>query len=186
MFKKFKEIVLLLGFGLLLGLLGSALGLFWPSTAPKVEAQSPVVELDCPVGQQPLPGLVARNLSTDALRRYACADPSGVIGFNQILSTSANRAQSGVVRLATGDAILWRNFSNTADVGLTKTPGDNYVFSQGIIPDGGINPAQSGGFRLNSTDFLSWRNQANNGDIALAKNTSDQLVVGIIINQSRN
>src|SRR5215469_2807992 len=40
---------------------------------------------------------------------------------SSVTSASANPAQSGVLRLASSDAIEWRNNANSNDVGLTKT-----------------------------------------------------------------
>lgn len=42
-------------------------------------------------------------------------------------SESANPAQSGVFRLADGDAIAWRNHANTADISLSKNANDQLV-----------------------------------------------------------
>lgn len=47
---------------------------------------------------------------------------------------SANPAQSGVVRLADGDAIAWRNHANTADVTLSKNTSDQLVAPPFAMP----------------------------------------------------
>jgi hypothetical protein len=52
--------------------------------------------------------------------------------FNPIQAPSfetetANPAQSGIFRLADGDAIAWRNHANTADVSLSKNSSDQLV-----------------------------------------------------------
>ena len=52
--------------------------------------------------------------------------------FNPIESPAfetetANPAQSGIFRLADGDAIAWRNHANTADVSLSKNTSDQFV-----------------------------------------------------------
>jgi hypothetical protein len=175
--KKFNKTLGLLGFGLLIGILG-----LFSWIHPNPGDQGPVVELDCPIGQQPLPAMVARNLSTDALRRYACVDPNGVIAFNQILSTSANRAQSGTIRLASPDTIAWRNFVNSGENTISKNASEELGWTAGIqgsyFRTNAANPSQSGTFRMQNPDFIGWRNNANTGDVPLGKNPSDQLTFG--------
>ncbi|HVA71925.1 MAG TPA: hypothetical protein VNF02_02350 [Candidatus Limnocylindrales bacterium] len=46
---------------------------------------------------------------------------------NDFATLSANPAQSGVFRLADGDAIAWRNHANTGDVTLSKNTSDQLV-----------------------------------------------------------
>lgn len=52
---------------------------------------------------------------------------------SDFLTSSVNPAASGIVRLATGDSVCWRNFANTADVCLSKNSSDQIV-----IPGGGV------------------------------------------------
>lgn len=61
-------------------------------------------------------------------------------------STASNPAVTGVVRVAAGDAINWRNNANSADIGFTKNAAD-YVLWNGhatFSPTGILTPAAGG------------------------------------------
>lgn len=105
-------------------------------------------------------------------------------------SNTAAVAQSGFVRLASGDFIAWRNSTNTADVTLSKTssaatttPADTLVFSgsgiEGPFISNSLNPASAGELRLATGDQIVFRNNANGGDVVgLQHNTDDTVTVG--------
>ncbi|HVB07542.1 MAG TPA: hypothetical protein VNF00_01230, partial [Candidatus Acidoferrales bacterium] len=71
----------------------------------------------------------------NALKTYdsncAVASVGGLRGEtvagNAFESLSANPAQSGIFRLADGDAIVWRNHANTGDVSLSKNASNQLV-----------------------------------------------------------
>jgi hypothetical protein len=95
------------------------------------------------------------------------------------ISTSANPAGSGVLRLATGDAIGWRNGGNTADANLslaaatgnipanTLTHNSNMAgwWATFLAANGGNGVAASGDVRLVDGGSISWRNHANSADL---------------------
>jgi hypothetical protein len=108
-------------------------------------------------------------------------------------SSTANPAASGIIRLANGDAISWRNAANTGDLQLV---GDS--LNRLSFPSGGIvgiylgtetgTLAGSGGVRLATTDCINWRNNANSADIGICKNSGDSLTYASnpFINSSGN
>ena len=61
-----------------------------------------------------------------------------------ILSSSANYAASGVLRLATANSIGWRNAANTADVLLGKDANDNLTFAGSAITLHGVTASIGG------------------------------------------
>jgi len=108
--------------------------------------------------------------------------------FPFVVSSTVNSAQNGVLRLATTDAVLWRNGANNGDVGIGhiggatgNVPADTIsnvglpgiLYFDAIIPSTATAVATSGSVRLASNDAIEWRNNANNNDIGLTKNTSD-------------
>jgi hypothetical protein len=114
-----------------------------------------------------------------------------------LVSSSANPAQTGVVRLASGDVIAWRNAANTGEALLAKStaasgniPVDTLNLSSDVGQSNVIGmtgaffgnvlstSAASGMFRLTSSDAIAWRNNANSADVSITKNSSDQFVFG--------
>lgn len=105
-------------------------------------------------------------------------------------SNSSFPALSGILRLASGDSIGWRNNANSGDVLLGKTgiaagnvPADTLTFSGGGIEgpfiSNSLNPAATGEVRLSASDVVNFRNQANGADIAgLTHNSDDTVTVG--------
>jgi len=108
--------------------------------------------------------------------------------FPFVVSGTVNPAQNGILRLATTDAVLWRNGANNGDVGIGhiggatgNVPADTIsnvglpgiLYFDAIIPSTATAVATSGSVRLASNDAIEWRNNANNNDIGLTKNTSD-------------
>ena len=105
-------------------------------------------------------------------------------------SNSPNPALSGVIRLASGDAIAWRNAANSADDSLFTLgaasgllPADVLRYDgggiQGIFISANIPPAASGAVRLCTTDFIAFRNNADGADvIGLSHNADDTVTVG--------
>lgn len=53
-------------------------------------------------------------------------------------SRSSNIAASGVVRLASGEFLAWRNYGNTDDLFLTVNSSDQLVFNGAVIPSPGL------------------------------------------------
>lgn len=98
------------------------------------------------------------------------------------ISSTANPASAGIVRLANADAIKWRNNANGGDVALQKTgaasgnlPADTLdatafggVESAAFISNS-ASPAAAGKIRLASTDTIAWRNNAGVSDVTIAK-----------------
>jgi len=109
----------------------------------------------------------------------------GTLNFTTLISNAANPASIGTMRLSTGDTIAWRNNGNSGDLTLSKTAGDNLLFSNGIIATAAMvgqffstntaNVAASGAIRLASSESIAWRNNANSADILLSKSVSDIL-----------
>lgn len=62
---------------------------------------------------------------------------NGNVMANAVISSSANPAGSGAVRLASGDAACWRNNANSSDACMTKSPSDNLVYPNGFALGGG-------------------------------------------------
>lgn len=99
-----------------------------------------------------------------------------------LISSTANPASAGAVRLANTDAIKWRNNANGGDVALQKTgavagavPADTLDASglggvlTPLIVSTSANPSTTGNVRLASGDTIQFRNNANSGNIPLAK-----------------
>jgi hypothetical protein len=131
---------------------------------------------------------------------FGFSAPAAGFQSNTFLSSSANVAASGVLRLASGESIAWRNNASTNDFVLAKSaasgnaPESIYVqnqaspgtegFSAGaFIQNGAVaTVAAAGALRLHPNDTINWRNNANNADVALSKNASDQLLFnGVVV-----
>lgn len=101
-------------------------------------------------------------------------------------STSANVATTGVLRLASGDIIAWRNAANSANVGLDTlnaasgsvpvdtiaTIGSAGIWSNFLAASTGNSVAITGSVRLDSGGAVAWRNNAGTDDIRLIKLTA--------------
>lgn len=132
------------------------------------------------------PVSLASTLGVTGAITAAAATFSGTLTANSTIvsnahvSSSANPAASGIVRLATGDQVCWRNFANGADVCLSKDASDvlSYagVLSATAHRTASANPSLTGVLRLSTGDAIGWRNFANGADLLLSKNASDQLV----------
>ncbi len=68
------------------------------------------------------------STSTDAMTQSALAFLAAVSTTPYWQSPNANPALSGYVRLASGDAIAWRNQANNADLLLAKNAADQLTF----------------------------------------------------------
>jgi hypothetical protein len=115
---------------------------------------------------------------------------NGTIVAPTFISNSANVALTGVVELASTDAIKWRNNANGADIALQKTgataggiPADTLDASgfgaiEGVALIGTTaNPAQSGLVRgANAQVLVAGRNAANGADINAVTVNSGNLV----------
>lgn len=79
-----------------------------------------------------------------------------------LISTSANPAQSGIVRVASGDTpVAFRNNANTADIAaLTKDSSD-------VVQVGG-----SAGMKINGGSALTTSNQSGSGSLCMTTNCS--------------
>ena len=110
------------------------------------------------------------------------------ISSTVFLTNTANPALTGLFRLASGDAIAWRNNANNADILLRKTGAasgqaandmlDTTQFgglTSGNFNSGSTATAAAGLFRMASSEGLSWRNNANSADVLLSKSVSDNL-----------
>jgi len=58
----------------------------------------------------------------------------GPATHSSVTSTSPNPAQSGVLRLGSGDSINWRNNANSADISLGKNTSDQLTFGGFTVP----------------------------------------------------
>lgn len=96
------------------------------------------------------------------------------------MTSTALPAQSGEVRLATGDLVCWRNTTNTADVCISMNASNQLigVTASATAPftTGSTNPAASGVLRLSSGDTACWRNTGNSADVCLSENSNNQIV----------
>lgn len=117
-------------------------------------------------------------LSQDGSNRLTFS--SSFIGM--FTTASANPAQSGIFRLASGDSIGWRNNANTGDNILNKDAADALrldhfpnVFSNRFTSASANPPALGGFMRLATDDKINWRNTANSADISLSKTAADQI-----------
>lgn len=116
---------------------------------------------------------------------------------SQLVSSAANPANTGFIRMANGDSINWRNNANLADIGLSQagavsTGNGNLadVLRYGNATAGGLQaqryldfspaPAQSGVLAGgNNTCLVAARNAAGNADVcAVQVNGSNVLMLG--------
>ena len=110
-------------------------------------------------------------------------------------SLQSNPATTGVIRLATGDLVAWRNAANSANVTLgdagaaaagTGNVADLLIhaagFQGGAFVDTSAAPAQAGVLRTgNNTTAVAARNAAGNGNLSLlGSNASDQAVLSTL------
>jgi hypothetical protein len=73
------------------------------------------------------------------------SDASGnMIVTPNVTSPTANPAQAGFVRLASSDAIFWRNNANGADVGIGKNASDQFTFTAAILSPSLLTPTLTG------------------------------------------
>jgi len=100
------------------------------------------------------------------------------------ISGSTNPSATGVVRLANGDRIAFRNHANSGDLPILAAATDAFNvlgFPGGILSaiytTNAANPSITGVFQLGSGDTISWRNNANSADLAFGKNTTDQFTI---------
>ncbi|HEV7520123.1 MAG TPA: hypothetical protein VGP89_03425 [Candidatus Angelobacter sp.] len=118
--------------------------------------------------------------------------PTTPITAASVTSASANPANVGTIKLATGDCIDWRNFANTGNIQLCKfgaaagtVPADAFDMtaaatrSQAFI-DNSANPAASGVVRAgNNVCAVAARNAGNSADVcAVQVNASNQVTLG--------
>lgn len=98
------------------------------------------------------------------------------------ISNTANPAGAGSLRLASTDAIQWRNAANAANILLQKTgtvsgaiPADTLdltafgAVEASTFLSNTANQASAGKIRLASSDTIAFRNNANSGDLTIAK-----------------
>jgi len=123
-----------------------------PCAGPTAIFSCPAVDMTCPQAN-PFNGDFNGNFSFWALasQTYTISIQGvGVNGFNyyytapivfggqgtfsDIVSASANPAQSGFIRMATFDQICWRNAANTADICINKDGSDNLFFGAHQFP----------------------------------------------------
>lgn len=107
--------------------------------------------------------------------------PTTPIAAASLTSSSANPATVGLIKLASGDCLDWRNNANSGNIQLCKTgaaaggvPADTFDMTAGGGVEGvafigaTANPAQSGLVRAaNNVVAVAARNAANSGDLAL-------------------
>lgn len=55
-------------------------------------------------------------------------------GATQFISSSSTPSVTGVVALATGDSVNWRNNANNADISLAKNSNDSLTYNSFVIP----------------------------------------------------
>ena len=84
-------------------------------------------------------------------------DNSGIGSFSQGLNAlafidlTANPAQSGAVRLASGHSLSWRNNANGADIALAKNASDQLTYNSLLVPQTiGTGTATSAGTIINT------------------------------------
>lgn len=75
---------------------------------------------------------------------------------NAFISSSANPAGSGILRLASTDTVCWRNNANSGDVCLSKNASDNLLWPNGLSLGGGT--------------VLATTNQSGSGNLCLVTN----------------
>lgn len=123
-------------------------------------------------------GAAAGNVPADTL----VFSGGGIEG--PFISQTGNPAATGILRLASADAVAFRNNGNTGDIsGLshnsddTVTAGGTAGIKQSIISSATANVASAGVIRLaNVSDAINWRNAANSADEGLSVDSGDRLV----------
>jgi hypothetical protein len=97
-----------------------------------------------------------------------------------LISGSINPATAGIIRLASGDTVCWRNAAGSANLCFGTNPSDVLVWNGMLEAANFLSTCTpislSGTIRFCSTDTINWRNNANSGDVSLSKNSSDNLV----------
>jgi hypothetical protein len=117
--------------------------------------------------------------------------PTSPIVAASLTSSSANPANVGVIKLASGDGIDWRNAANSGNNQLVKSgaasgtlPADfldwtGFGGGRGVLISPNSNPASAGLVRAVSGDCQKSRNAANSADInTLCTDSNDKVVVG--------
>lgn len=106
----------------------------------------------------------------------------GSVSSTPVISSTANPAATGVLRVAKTDIVCWRNNANTADVCISLNGSDQIVGASSSSPfiSATTNPAAAGTLRLAKTDTISWRNNANTADIPISIDTTNVLQVPTI------
>lgn len=99
--------------------------------------------------------------------------------FSTITSISANPSSTGFVRMASGDAIGWKNNANSGNLTISHNASDQLVSLMPVLAPGFISssstPALTGIVQLANTDLISWKNFAGSGDDQLGVNAADAL-----------
>jgi hypothetical protein len=144
-------------------------------------------------------GAAAGNVPADTLTFSG----GGIEG--PFISQSSSPAASGILRLASSDAVNFRNNGNTGDInGLSHNSDDSVtvggsagakttslaassavtapsVTATTVISNdfnsASANTALAGIVRLANTDMIAWRNAANSADVSITLNSSNQLSV---------
>lgn len=95
------------------------------------------------------------------------------------ISSTANPASAGQVRLAKTDSIKFRNNANSADITTSLDTDDSFLVSSAVktpyFTTNASNVASTGQVRLAKTELVNWRNNANSGDVNLGLDTSDNV-----------
>ena len=101
-------------------------------------------------------------------------DSTGLmIRTGALLTSIANTASSGAIRMANAQNIAWRNAANSADATLGLNSSDKLASSAAFSI--GTNPATSGSLNLPNNADLRWRNAANSADLGMKLTTSDNI-----------
>jgi hypothetical protein len=104
------------------------------------------------------------------------ASGSGIVNATIVTSATASPALSGVVRLASGDQLCWRNNANSGDDCILKTATDALQLSSffpviaGQFASATTPRAAAGFISLATNDAIAWRNTGNTGDIFITLN----------------
>jgi hypothetical protein len=90
--------------------------------------------------------VVGRNHANDSNAWFVTNGGSGIFKTVQsiVVSPTADFASEGIIRLAAGDAIRWRNSANDADVSLIKDSNDRLLWN------GNQSPVASSSFTTNA------------------------------------
>ncbi len=96
------------------------------------------------------------QLSTGDINTQGNITATGNVQATAFITNTANPAATGVVRLADGDTLCWRNRAGTADVCFSKDGSDNMIYPNGLSLGGGT--------------VLASTNQSGTGDLCLTTN----------------